>query len=121
MEEFLTLQTDFQLPIIFLWRNNPSVIVGRNQNVYDEVNLALTHRDHVPVVRRNSGGGTVYHDLGNMNFSVILTNDQTGKPFDYQQLLQPLMTFLATQGIEVQFRGRNDLFIGNQKVAGLAA
>jgi len=119
-EEFLTRQADFPLPIIFLWRNNPSIIVGRNQNVYDEVNLALTHRDRVPVIRRNSGGGTVYHDLGNINFSIIM-NHNDGQEFAYETLIQPLIDFLATMGVEAQFKGRNDLFIGDQKVAGLAA
>jgi len=118
-EEFLTRQVDFQTPIIFLWRNNPTVVVGRNQNTYDEVNLALTHRDRVPVIRRNSGGGTVYHDLGNLNFSLILNQDEQN--FDYATLIQPLIAFLREQGLEVQVKGRNDLFIGDQKVAGLAA
>ncbi|KAF9429921.1 Biotin/lipoate A/B protein ligase [Podila epigama] len=74
-EEWLFRNSDPSTYILFLYRNSKSVIIGRNQNPWKECNLALLERDNVPFVRRKSGGGTVYHDLGNTNYSIMMPRD----------------------------------------------
>lgn len=104
----------------FLWQNGPSVIIGRHQNALSEVNLPELGRRRIDLVRRMTGGGAVYHDLGNLNFSFILPlgRGQEIKPAD---LLAPMMDYFGGQGLEVRMEGRNDLSIpGRGKFSGLA-
>ena len=67
LEEIMTAQAD--APFVMLWRNRPAVIIGRNQNAYVELDAAYTRENGIAVVRRMTGGGAVYHDLGNLNYS----------------------------------------------------
>lgn len=100
--------------IIILWRNQPAVIVGRNQNTMAEVNLAYAREQGIAVIRRQSGGGAVYHDLGNINYTMV--KDGRGK-----DTATPLfMDFLAAQGLEVKLEGRNDLLLHGAKFSGHA-
>jgi lipoate---protein ligase len=102
-----------------LWRNGPSVIVGKHQNTLAEINHDYITKNHVKVVRRISGGGTVFHDLGNINFTFIM-NGEPGKLVDFRKFTQPIIDVLAGLRIEAKFEGRNDLTIGGKKFSGNA-
>ncbi|HHN47753.1 MAG TPA: lipoate--protein ligase [Bacteroidales bacterium] len=102
-----------------LWRNEPSVIVGKHQNTLAEINHDYITRNQIKVVRRLSGGGAVFHDLGNINFTFIM-NGEPGQLVDFRKFTQPIIDVLASLGIEAKFEGRNDLTIGGRKFSGNA-
>ena len=120
LEEYLfrTLQPEDE-GWFLLWRNAPSLIVGRHQNTVEEVNQQLVQHHNLPVVRRNTGGGAVYHDLGNVNFSFLHTAKQAGH-IDFAVYLKPIVAALAALGIEANFSSRNDLTAGGRKFSGSA-
>lgn len=98
-----------------LWQNSPCVVVGRNQNTEDEINREYISARSLPVVRRMTGGGTVYHDSGNLNFSFILNGEA-----DRNELCRPIIDVLGSLGIEAEISGRNDITIGKRKISGTA-
>jgi lipoate-protein ligase A len=110
---------EFTDDCFMLWRNGPSVIVGKHQNTLAEINYDYITKNQVKVVRRISGGGTVFHDLGNINFTFIM-NGQPGQLVDFRKFTQPIIDVLAGLGIEAKFEGRNDLTIGGKKFSGNA-
>ena len=85
--------------VLLLWRNRPAVVVGCYQNICREVHMRALLDRGIPVVRRMSGGGTVYHDLGNLNYTLI--SDQTG-PLDYDRCLEPVIRALNALGVPAQ-------------------
>ncbi|MDD2967798.1 MAG: lipoate--protein ligase [Desulfovibrionaceae bacterium] len=115
---FRSLQPDDE-GWFLLWRNAPSLIVGRHQNTVEEVNQQLVQRHALPVVRRNTGGGAVYHDLGNVNFSFLHTAKQAGS-LDFSLYLKPVVAALAAVGIQASFSSRNDLTAAGRKFSGSA-
>ena len=104
--------------LLFLWVSEPSVIVGKFQNPYEEISLAACGARGVPVVRRNSGGGTVYHDPGNLNYTV-LTDRGTDFP-DFGRFLAPVVAMLADHGVKAQIRDTSALFADGKKISGNA-
>lgn len=110
---FLNSDEDIHL---FLWQNESSVIIGRNQNVYAECDLAYLMEQDMKVVRRFSGGGAVYHDEGNVNFTFI-TKESSANHIQFIDFLRSSMLKL---GIDCEFSGRNDLLYKNQKFSGHA-
>ena len=103
----------------FLWRNAPSVIVGRHQNTLEEVNGQYLRDHSIPVIRRETGGGAVYHDLGNINFSFMVNiNAKTDTSFGV--LLTPIAETLREFGINADISGRNDLLVNGKKFSGSA-
>ena len=118
-EEYLfTHRTD---DILFLYVNEPCVVVGRNQDVLSEVNADFCKSHKIPVFKRMSGGGTVYHDLGNLNYCFI-SNRMKGEAPLKDDFLKPLVTVLAGLGVEVLIGKRNDLWLpGGYKVSGTAS
>lgn len=104
--------------IFFLWQNTPSIIVGRNQNIYREINLDYTFNHHLPIYRRNSGGGTVYHDLGNLNFTFI--TKAKGKVNNYQLMTKPIIDALNKLNIKATFTPKSHLYLDNKKIGGNA-
>lgn len=105
--------------IFILWINEPAIIIGRHQNTIQEINKEFIDKNGIHVVRRLSGGGAVYHDLNNLNYTIISNNIQEGA-FDFQTFSKPVIDTLAKLGVKAEFTGRNDLEINGQKFAGNA-
>ncbi len=105
--------------VCMLWQNEPTVVIGKNQNAFAEVDVDALRRDGVHLARRITGGGAVYHDLGNVNFSFISANSaQTG--LDFARFTAPILAALATLGVHAELSGRNDLLLDGQKFSGNA-
>ncbi|HEN0405185.1 TPA: lipoate--protein ligase [Streptococcus agalactiae] len=105
--------------IFILWINEPAIIIGRHQNTIQEINKEFIDKNGIHVVRSLSGGGAVYHDLNNLNYTIISNNTQEGA-FDFQTFSKPVIDTLAKLGVKAEFTGRNDLEINGQKFAGNA-
>ena len=105
--------------LFLLWQNAPSVIVGRHQVTLDEIDADFVRRRGLPVVRRMTGGGAVYHDLGNLNFS-FMENAHGRKTVDFARYLRPVCAALAELGVQASLTGRNDLEAGGRKISGSA-
>jgi lipoate---protein ligase len=116
-EEYLLKETTDD--VIFLYINTPSVIVGKHQNTLAEINLPYVIDSNIDVVRRLSGGGTVFHDLGNLNFCFIF-NGEDGKLIDFEKYLRPIIGFLSTLGLNAIQGSKNELLINNLKISGNA-
>jgi lipoate-protein ligase A len=117
IEEFL-LKTSKEEYFI-LGVNSPSVIIGKHQSGHREVNTKYVTENKIPVIRRISGGGTVFHDTGNLNFSFI-SNSESGKQVDFRKYTQPVIDFLSSMGVEARFEGKNDLKVEGYKISGNA-
>lgn len=115
---FQSLSPDSQ-SLFLLWQNGPSVIVGRHQNTAEELSTDFAKTHNIAVVRRMTGGGAVYHDHGNLNFSFLEYRDTMG-PINFQEYLKPIQAALAELGLDVQFSSRNDLEVQGKKISGSA-
>ena len=100
-----------------LWQNEPSVIVGRFQDIYSEINLEFINNNNIKLARRNSGGGAVYHDLGNLNYSFIIYNK---KIYDFKYFAGFIIDALNKLGVTCELSGRNDILFNNKKFSGMA-
>ena len=119
LEEYLFTRTDRSADYFMLWQNDNTVVVGKNQNVAEEVNEPLARREQVRVVRRLSGGGAVYHDLGNLNFTFI-ADARRFEQINFTRFCQPITDALRSMGVPAQISGRNDLTIEGKKFSGNA-
>ncbi|HEY4544131.1 MAG TPA: lipoate--protein ligase family protein, partial [Tissierellaceae bacterium] len=113
LEEYLIEKEE---SILYLWQNDKTIVIGRNQNPYKECNIDKIKKDKINLVRRRSGGGAVYHDLGNLNFTIISkkNNNNIEENFDF------VNKALNSIGIESVFNGRNDLHVLDKKISGNA-
>lgn len=119
LETYLVENRLVDEPILLFYINEPSIIIGRNQNTIAEVNQAYIEEKGIHVVRRMSGGGAVYHDLGNFSFCFI--KDADGSFRDFGKFTQPVIEALHQMGVEgAELKGRNDLLIGDKKFSGNA-
>ncbi|KNZ42699.1 lipoate--protein ligase [Acetobacterium bakii] len=116
-EEYVFNQMDKNESYFLLWQNDNAVIVGKHQNTIEEVNQEYVKTNDIKVVRRLSGGGAVYHDLGNLNFTFIV-NDNGKQPFDFKSFTQPLVDALKSLGVNAEFNSRNDIAIDGKKFSG---
>ncbi|MDX9947687.1 MAG: lipoate--protein ligase [Bacteroidales bacterium] len=116
-DEFLLRNSDDEYFLLSI--NKRSVITGKHQIPHREADTRFVTVHGIPVIRRISGGGTVFHDSGNLNFSFIL-NSSEGKQIDFMKYTLPVISFLASLGIEARFEGKNDLKVGGLKISGNA-
>ena len=105
-------------PVFFLWQNRPAVIVGFNQEVNTEVNLDYLKENGIDLVRRVTGGGAVYHDLGNLNYTIVGRSEDLER--DYPEYAALMMKALRTLGVPATLSGRNDILVEGRKVSGFA-
>lgn len=106
--------------VFMLWQNDNAIIVGKHQNALAEINLDYVKKKNIHVVRRLSGGGAVYHDMGNLNFSFAHTGSDASKMVDFRKYTQPIIDVLQSLGVNATFEGRNDLMIDGKKFSGNA-
>ena len=119
LETYLVENRLVDEPILLFYINDPSIIVGRNQNTIEEVNQAYVEEKGIRVVRRMSGGGAVYHDRGNFSFCFI--KDDDGSFRDFASFTQPVIQALHKMGAKgAELKGRNDLLIEDKKFSGNA-
>ncbi len=105
--------------VFMLWINEPCIVVGKNQNTTEEINQKYCDEHGIKIVRRVSGGGAGYHDLNNLNYTII-SNGRSGEEFDFKSFSQPVIDALASMGVKAEFTGRNDLEIDGRKFCGNA-
>ncbi len=105
--------------ILMLWQNANTVVVGLNQNTAEEINSAFVKENGITVVRRTTGGGAVYHDLGNLNYSFI-TDLGDAASMSISQFSLPVCRALASMGVAAEVSGRNDIVVNGKKISGVA-
>ena len=116
-EEYVLKQ--FTEDVFMLWQNEPSVIIGKHQNALAEINHQYVEQNNIPVVRRISGGGAVFHDLGNINFTFIKTI--IGEDLvDFKRFIDPIIAVLQNLGVDARQEGHNDIRIKGLKCSGNA-
>ena len=119
IEEYILKNLDINETYLLFYINGPSIIIGKNQNTIEEINTEYVENNGIKVVRRLSGGGAVYHDLGNLNFSFITKDD--GQSFhDFKKFTEPVVKALSKLGINAEISGRNDILAEGRKISGIA-
>ena len=119
LEQFVFDILDREHSYFMLWQNHNSVIVGKHQNTQEEINPEFVKEKDITVARRLSGGGAVYHDLGNLNFTFITDADRT-KGIDFAAFCEPVCRALRSFGAPVEISGRNDMTVEGKKFSGNA-
>jgi lipoate-protein ligase A len=115
-EDWIFRDMDPSIPVLFLWRNQDTVVIGRFQNPWVECNLKQMETDEVKLARRQSGGGAVFHDLGNTNFTFMNSKED----YDKHLNLKLITNTLAKFDIEAMASGRNDILVDTKKISGSA-
>lgn len=119
IEEYALKHLPMEESYLLFYINQPSIIIGKHQNTIEEINQEYCKDNNVQIVRRLSGGGAVYHDLGNLNFSFITKDD--GQSFhNFLKFTQPVIDALHKMGVNAELSGRNDLQVGEKKISGNA-
>jgi lipoate-protein ligase A len=118
IEEHLLRNLDVAEPILFFYVNEPSVIIGRNQNTLEEIDPDYVEANGIHVVRRLSGGGAVYHDEGNLNFSFVTSGRED--IHNFAKFTEPVISVLRDLGLDAELRGKSDIFADGKKVSGNA-
>jgi lipoate---protein ligase len=119
IEEYALKNLDVNETFLLFYINEPSIIIGKNQNTIEEINTEYVESNGIHVVRRLSGGGAVYHDLGNLNFSFITKDD--GESFhNFRKFTEPVIAALHKLGVNAELSGRNDIEAEGKKISGNA-
>lgn len=116
VEQYLFKYCSSEITILYLWQNDNTIVIGHNQDMYAECRTAEFLAQGGKIARRRSGGGAVYHDLGNLNYSIICHKDNT-ETADYKKII---ISALSRVGAEAVYNGRNDILIGSRKISGTA-
>lgn len=116
LEEYLLHHVQEEEVILYLWQNQNTIVIGKNQNPWKECRVSQVERDGVSLARRLSGGGAVYHDLGNLNFTFIMRD----KLYNLEKQLQVIIDAVQNLGIEATFTGKNDITVEGRKFSGNA-
>lgn len=119
IEEFAVKNLDINETYLLFYINEPSIIIGKNQNTIEEINAKYVEENGIHVVRRLSGGGAVYHDLGNLNFSFI-TKDDGNSFHNFKKFTEPVVSALHQLGVAAELSGRNDIVVEGRKISGNA-
>jgi len=119
LEEYALRNFDYGQDYLLFYINEPSIIIGRNQNTLEEINHEYVEKQGIHVVRRISGGGAVYHDTGNLNFSFITNYDRKSLN-NFRKFTQPVIRVLQSMDVDAELSGRNDIQVGNRKISGNA-
>ena len=119
LEEYIVRNFDADEDYLLFYVNQPSIIIGKHQNTIEEINAQYVQENNVTVVRRISGGGAVYHDFGNLNFS-FLTKYDSKKVNNFIQFVQPIVDTLKAMGVPAEMTGRNDILAEGRKISGNA-
>ena len=117
-EQYVFDRLATQESFLMLWQNRNAIIIGKHQNTLAEINEAFVREHGIKVVRRLSGGGAVYHDLGNLNYTLIVPDD--GEGLDLGRFCRPVIRALRKLGVDAEINGRNDMTVGGQKFSGNA-
>lgn len=118
-EEYVLKHTNKEA--IMLWQSSPSVIIGKHQNTLNEVNTEFAKSKNIPVIRRISGGGTVYHDEGNLNYSIITYSSNKSTLVNFEKSTQPIIDFLSEHNVNATYEGKSNLRIEGLKFSGNSA
>ncbi len=110
----------FEEDVFFTYINSQSIVSGKHQNTMGEINFEYTQSNNIGVFRRLSGGGTVYHDFGNVNFCFI-TNEKSGDLVNFEKYLKYIVRFLATKGVKAEIGSRHELTVDGKKISGNAS
>jgi len=119
LEEYVLRNFTSQSDYLLFYINEPSIIIGRSQNTLEEINHDYVEENNIHVVRRITGGGAVYHDFGNLNFSFITNHDSTSMS-NFKKFTQPVINALSKIGVEAELIGRNDILVNGKKISGTA-
>ena len=119
IEEYALKHLDINETYLLFYINEPSIIIGKNQNTIEEINTKYVEAQQIHVVRRLSGGGAVYHDKGNLNFSFI-TKDDGNSFHNFKKFTEPVVEALKKLGVNAELSGRNDLMAEGRKISGNA-
>ena len=117
-DEFVLENLPLDEPVFYLWRNAPSVIIGLNQSAYAEVNLPYLESKGIALARRVTGGGAVYHDLQNLNYTIVGKSRDLNA--DYPDYLHFVVNALRVLGVPAELSGRNDIMVDDRKCSGYA-
>ncbi|MBM7647592.1 lipoate-protein ligase A [Bacillus ectoiniformans] len=119
IEEYAVKHLDINESYLLFYINEPSIIIGKNQNTIEEINVDYVEEKGIHIVRRLSGGGAVYHDFGNLNFSFITKDD--GESFhNFKKFTEPVIKALHKLGVNAELSGRNDIIADGRKISGNA-
>lgn len=116
LEQYVFDHLGQEQPCFMLWQNDNTIVVGKHQNTIGEINPAFVKEHGIRVARRLSGGGAVYHDMGNINFTFVAKHD--GDSFNFSTFCIPVINALESMGVPAEVSGRNDMTIHGQKFSG---
>ena len=117
IEEYLLKYSNEEF--FLLWQNEPTVVIGKNQNAFAEINLEYAKKNGIHIARRITGGGAVYHDFGNLNYSFI-SNKEGSDNIDFERFSRPVIEAICDMGVRAELSGRNDLIVEDKKISGNA-
>ncbi len=118
LEQYVFDNMDRSQEYFLLWQNDNTIVVGKHQNTIGEINQEFVQDNNISVVRRLSGGGAVYHDRGNLNFTIIVSQTNKQEDFEFGRFCQVVVAALSQLGVKAELNGRNDITIDGKKFSG---